>query len=47
MEALPLSDILVVGCAAALFSGWIARYGMPAAMTSDRGVQFVSTFSTS
>jgi hypothetical protein len=42
MEAVPLSDITAAGCAAALFSGWIARYGVPAAMTSDRGVQFVS-----
>jgi hypothetical protein len=42
MEAVLLSDISAAGCAAALFSGWIARYGVPAAMTSDRGVQFVS-----
>jgi hypothetical protein len=42
VEAVPLADISAASSAAALFSGWIARYGVPDALTSDRGVQFVS-----
>ena len=30
----------VAACAHALFRGWIARFGVPAMMTSDRGTQF-------
>jgi transposase InsO family protein len=41
-EAIPTADISVAGCAAVFFSGWIARYGVPDMVTSDRGVQFVS-----
>jgi hypothetical protein len=34
-EVLPLSDISAKSCAAVLTQGWIARYGVPAVITSD------------
>ena len=40
-EAIPLSDISTMSCARALVS-WIARYGGPLNITSDRGAQFTS-----
>jgi Integrase core domain/Integrase zinc binding domain len=42
IEAIPLSSTTAAACAAALFGGWVARYGVPEVITSDRGVQFVS-----
>ncbi len=39
MEAIPLANT----AAAALFSGWICRFGVPAIITSDRGAQFTSS----
>jgi transposase InsO family protein len=41
-EAIPLSNTSAQHCAEALFSGWIARFGVPSAITSDRGSQFTS-----
>jgi Integrase core domain len=41
-EALPLQTTTTAACAAALFHGWIARFGMPDTITSDRGPQFSS-----
>ena len=41
-EAIPLSSTSAQACARALFRGWIARFGVPATMTSDRGSQFTS-----
>jgi hypothetical protein len=41
-EAIPLSGISAAECAAALFTGWIQRFGVPAYITSDRGTQFAS-----
>lgn len=41
-EAVPLSDISTTSCARALLSQWIARFGIPAEMSSDRGSQFTS-----
>ncbi len=33
MEALPLADTAMAEVAAALFSGWICRFGVPAIIT--------------
>jgi hypothetical protein len=41
MEALPLANTTSAAeVAAALFSGWICRFVVPAIITSDRGAQF-------
>ena len=41
-EAIPLSDISTTSCARALISNWIARFGVPMDISSDRGPQFTS-----
>jgi RNase H-like domain found in reverse transcriptase/Integrase zinc binding domain/Integrase core domain len=41
-KAVPLKSTAAEDCAAALVVGWIARFGVPAAITSDRGPQFTS-----
>ena len=38
----PLATTSAADCACALFRGWIARVGVPATITSDRGSQFTS-----
>lgn len=45
-EAIPLNDISTTGCARALISIWISRFGIPLDMTSDRGSQFTSALWT-
>ncbi len=45
-EAIPLSNIAAADCAAALFTGWIQRFGVPTVIISDRGAQFTSTLWT-
>jgi transposase InsO family protein len=35
-------DISAKSCDSVLIQGWIARYGAPAVITSDRGSQFTS-----
>ena len=42
LEALPLLSTTATAVADALVGGWIARFGVPAELTSDRGVQFTS-----
>jgi transposase InsO family protein len=41
-EAFPLADTSAASCAAAFLHGWVARYGAPAFITTDRGAQFTS-----
>jgi transposase InsO family protein len=43
-EALPLAATTAAACADAFIAGWIARFGVPTHVTSDRGVQFTSAF---
>jgi hypothetical protein len=40
--AFPMTEFAAKSCASILIQGWIARYGMPAVITSDRGSQFTS-----
>ena len=46
-EAIPLSDTTTPACAQALVTQWIARFGAPMDITSDRGPQFTSHLWTS
>jgi RNase H-like domain found in reverse transcriptase/Reverse transcriptase (RNA-dependent DNA polymerase)/Integrase zinc binding domain/Integrase core domain len=41
-EVVPLRSISAAECADAFTSGWIARFGVPATVTTDRGTQFTS-----
>ena len=41
-EAIPLVDVQTTTCAKVLALHWIARFGVPAELTSDRGSQFTS-----
>jgi len=41
-EAIPLAETSASTCARALLSQWIARFGVPSQITSDRGSQFAS-----
>ena len=41
-EAIPLSDTSTLSCARALIAHWIARFGLPSHLSSDRGPQFTS-----
>jgi transposase InsO family protein len=42
-EAMPLKTVSTADCAAAFIAGWVSRFGIPAALISDRGVQFTSS----
>jgi transposase InsO family protein len=42
LEAIPLTSTTATAVADALVAGWVARFGTPADLTSDRGVQFCS-----
>ena len=39
-EAIPIPDTTAVTVLQAFIAGWIARYGVPRVVTSDRGAQF-------
>jgi transposase InsO family protein len=41
-EAFPLCSTTVADCADQFISGWVAHFGVPELLTSDRGVQFTS-----
>ncbi len=41
-EAFLLCSTFAAVCAATLFAGWVAQFGVPAVITSDRGAQFMS-----
>jgi hypothetical protein len=42
-EAIPLRSTSAASCGDALVSGWVARFGVPEQVTSDRGRQFCSS----
>jgi transposase InsO family protein len=41
-EAVPLVSTSTASCAAAFFNSWVSHFGVPAVLTSERGVQFSS-----
>jgi len=42
LEAIPLVGMEAAACTDAFISGWVARFGVPARLTSDQGKQFTS-----
>jgi cleavage and polyadenylation specificity factor subunit 1 len=44
LEAIPLRSVEAATCAEAFIAGWVARFGVPGRITTDRGRQFISSF---
>ena len=42
VEVVPLTSTTATACTDTLVAGWISRFGVPAAITTNRGVQFTS-----
>ena len=42
LEAIPMSDISAKSCATSLIRHWVARFGCPDTIVTDRGRQFTS-----
>ena len=42
VEVILLPSTTATACAEAMVSGWIARFGVPETITSDKGAQFTS-----
>lgn len=42
LEAVPLSEMSATACVDAFVTTWVARFGVPHTLTSDRGTQFSS-----
>jgi hypothetical protein len=42
-EAVPISSTTAAACVSAFFRHWVSRFGVPAVITSDRGVQFTAS----
>ena len=42
LEAIPLKEMTASTCSAVFLSSWVARFGVQATLTSDRGTQFSS-----
>jgi transposase InsO family protein len=42
LEAVPMRDMTAATCTSLFISTWVARYGVPSTLTSDRGTQFSS-----
>ena len=40
LEVIPLKDMTASTCTTVFMSSWVARFGVPATVTSDRGTQF-------
>ena len=41
-EAIPIAYIMAEAVANAFVAGWVARFGVPSVVTTDRGVEFQS-----
>ncbi len=46
LEAVPLCNMEASTCTDAFIANWVARFGVPATVTTDRGAQFTSSLWT-